>query len=206
MTLRGHSHKSPSRHCKNHFSGADTDLSTDTNVEAHAKRCRMILTFGMGSQDPRITGGLTTYVLSFQWSVISHPFLLISPPGVMCQSLYHTHQRVGKHGTVLPSIDCDILHFHITELVSEELLDCGIAILVAGCFWDGVKQQVVSHAAPRQVDQRIMVGLRCLLLLGVVTAQFGHPRLQLYVLPLQFRDALMAEFEYGFRQIRHLND
>ena len=41
--------------------------------------------------------------------------------------------------------------FSDTELVSEELLDCGIAILVAGCFWDGVKQQVVSHAAPRQV-------------------------------------------------------
>ena len=32
--------------------------------------CRMILTFGMGSQDPRITGGLTTYVLSV--SVVSH--------------------------------------------------------------------------------------------------------------------------------------
>ena len=40
----------------------------------------MILTFGMGSQDPRITGGLTRTFCRFQWSVISHPFLLISPP------------------------------------------------------------------------------------------------------------------------------
>ena len=44
--------------------------TSDTNVEAHANRCRMILTFGMGSQDPRITGGLTSYVLSV--SVVSH--------------------------------------------------------------------------------------------------------------------------------------
>ena len=92
-----------------------------------------------------------------------------------------------------------------TELVSEELLDCCIAILVVCCFWDGVKQQVVSQAAPRQVDQRIVVGLRFPLLLDVVTAQLSHPRPQIHVLPLQFRDALMAEHE-GLRQIRHLND
>ena len=77
-------------------------------VEAHAKRCRMILTFGMGSQDPRITGGLTTYVLSFQWSVISHPFLLISPPRCHVSVTVPHTPRVGKHGTVLPSIDCEI--------------------------------------------------------------------------------------------------